>query len=310
MVPDIDHLGVHESVSAVFPPEVLMEGLSATGPTVSVVADEDIPDVDAVVTFAHRDAFVEHTEWIHSIQAGYDRFPLDKLRENDVTLTNSSGIHGESVGESVVGLMLSLARRLHTYVEAQQDNEWDRARWDEPFTLFDEQVCVVGLGTLGQGVAQRAAGLDMDVTGVRRKPTRVPHVPHVYTPNDLHDAIEDARFAVLTVPLTESTEGMIGPEELETMADDAYLVNVARGPVVQQDALVEALEEGDIAGAALDVFEEEPLPADSPLWDMDDVLITPHVAAMKRGYYEDIARLVRENLRLFDAGEGPVNHIV
>ncbi|MFW5938568.1 MAG: D-2-hydroxyacid dehydrogenase [Halanaeroarchaeum sp.] len=310
MAPDIDHLGVHESVSAVFPPEILMEALSDTGPTVSVVDDEDVPDVDGVVTFAHTDAFVEHTEWIHSIQAGYDRFPLDELRAKDVVLTNSSGIHGESVGESVAGLMLSLARRLYTYVEAQQDNEWDRARWDEPFTLFDEQVCVVGLGTLGQGVAQRAAGLDMDVVGVRRKPTRVPHVPDVYTPNELHEAIEDARFVVLTVPLTESTEGMIGPDELEAMPEDAYLVNVARGPVVQQDALVDALEDGDIAGAALDVFEAEPLPRDSPLWDMDDVLITPHVAATKRGYYEDIARLVRENLRLFAAGDDPVNRIV
>jgi D-2-hydroxyacid dehydrogenase (NADP+) len=310
MAPDVDHLGIHESVSAVFPPEVLMEALGDTGPTVSVIDDAGIPDVDAVVTFAHRDAFLEHVDWIHSIQAGYDRFPLDVLREEGVVLTNSSGIHGESVGESVLGLMLSLARRLHTYVDAQADHEWDRADWNEPFTLFDEEVCVVGLGTLGQGVARRAAGLDMDVTGVRRKPTRVPHVREVFTPNELQEAIETARFVVLTVPLTDATEGMMGPEEFEAMRDDAFLVNVARGPVVQQDALVDALEDGAIAGAALDVFEEEPLPADSPLWDQDDVLVTPHVAALERGYYEHVERLVRENVRLLGAGEDPVNHVV
>lgn len=310
MAPDIDELGVHESVSAVFPPEVLMQDLSDTGPTVSVVGDDEIADLDGVVTFAHLDAYVEHLDWIHSIQAGYDRFPLDELRENDVILTNSTGIHGEAVGETVLGLMSSFARRLHTYVEAQTENEWDAPAWDEPFTLFEESVCVVGLGTLGQGVARRAVGFDMAVSGVRRTPTRVPHVPEVYTPNELHEAIEDARFVVLTVPLTDATAGMFGPEEFAVMREDAYLVNVARGSVVQQDALIEALEAGQIAGAALDVFEEEPLPPESPLWDMDEVLVTPHVAARKRGYYEDIARLVRENLRLIDADEGPVNRIV
>ncbi|MFB6070392.1 MAG: D-2-hydroxyacid dehydrogenase [Halanaeroarchaeum sp.] len=310
MAPDIDRLGIHESVAAVFPPEVLMEALADTGPTVAVIGDDDVGDVDAVVTFDHHEDFVTDVEWIHSIQAGYDKFPLDALRGNGVVLTNSSGIHGESVGESVVGLMLSLARRLHTYVEAQAAHEWDRPRWDEPFTLFDESLCVVGLGTLGQGVARRAAGMDMAVTGVRRTPTRVPHVREVYTPDELHAAVEDARFVAVTVPLTDDTEGMFGPEEFEAMRDDAYLVNVARGPVVQQDALVEALEEGTIAGAALDVFEEEPLPADSPLWDVDDVLVTPHVAAMERGYYENVQRLVRENLRLLAAGDEPVNRIV
>ncbi|MFB6082229.1 MAG: D-2-hydroxyacid dehydrogenase [Halanaeroarchaeum sp.] len=310
MAPDIDRLGIHDSVAAVFPPEVLMEALADTGPEVSVIGDDEIADVDAVVTFDHHPDFVTELEWIHSVQAGYDKFPLDALDEAGVVLTNSSGIHGESVGESVLGQMLSLARRLFTYVEAQERGEWDRARWDEPFTLFDESLCVVGLGTLGQGIAQRAAGMDMHVTGVRRKPTLVPHVREVYTPNRLHEAIEDARFVAVTVPLSAATEGMFGPEEFEVMREDAYLVNVARGPVVQQDALIEAIEEGHIAGAALDVFEEEPLPADSPLWDMEEVLITPHVAAMERGYYEKIQRLVRENLRLFETDGAPVNRIV
>lgn len=310
MATDIERLGVHESVAAVFPPEILADLLADVDPAVSVIGDGDIADVDAVITFDHHPDFVTELEWIHSIQAGYDKFPLEALREHDVRLTNSTGIHGESVGESVLGLMLSLARRLYTYVENQTHHEWDSARWDEPFTLFDESVCVIGLGTLGQGVARRAAGMEMRVTGVRRKPTRVPHVRSVYTPNQLHEAIESARFVVLTVPLTESTAGMIGPEEFETMREDAYLVNVARGSVVQQDALVEALEADRIAGAALDVFEPEPLPTESPLWDMDEVLITPHVAAMEREYASKIETLVRENLRLLDAGESPVNFVV
>ncbi|MFB6094311.1 MAG: D-2-hydroxyacid dehydrogenase [Halanaeroarchaeum sp.] len=310
MAPQIDHLGVHESVSAVFPPATLVDALADLEPTVSAIDDADIADVDAVVTFAHREAFLDHVEWIHSIQAGYDRFPLADLEREGVALTNSTGIHGESVGETVVGQMLSLSRRLHTYVSAQDEHAWDRADWDEAFTLFSEPVTVVGLGTLGQGVARRAAGMDMAVTGVRRTPARVPHVREVHPPDALHEAIADARFVVVTVPLTEETEGMFGPAEFEAMREDAFLVNVARGDVVDQDALLEALEGDEIAGAALDVFEEEPLPADSPLWDTEDVLITPHVAAMKRDYYADVADLVRESVRLIGEGADPVNRVV
>ncbi|MFB6266430.1 MAG: D-2-hydroxyacid dehydrogenase [Halodesulfurarchaeum sp.] len=307
---DITRLGIHESVSAVFPPEVLAGTMTDAPTEVAVIDDSEIGTVDAVVTFDHHEDFLTEVAWIHSIQAGYDKFPLDELDRRGIVLTNSSGIHGESVGETVTGMMLSFARRLHTYVRNQETNAWDRPAWDEPFTLAGESVCVVGLGTLGQGVAQRAAGMDMDVCGVRRKPTRVPHVRTVYTPDRLEEAIEDVRFVVLTVPLTEETEGMLGEEEFEAMPDDAYLVNVARGPVVDEAALVEALEAGDIAGAGLDVFETEPLPSDSPLWDMDEVIITPHVAALTRDYYRDIAAIVSENLRLLQSGASPVNQIV
>jgi len=307
---DIETLGIHESVAPVFPPEMLAGALSDVGPEVVVVEDEDFVGVDGLVTLAYRESSLEHVDWIQTIQAGYDRFPLADLEAQSVVLTNSAGIHGESVGETAIGLLLSLARRLHTYTRTQPDREWNRPNWDEPFTLFGKSICVVGLGTLGQGIATRAAGLDMDVVGVRRKPTRVSHVREVYTPDRLHEAIEDARFVAITVPLTDETEGMIDTAAFEAMRDDAYIVNVARGSVIDESAMIRALETGEIAGAALDVFEEEPLPADSPLWDMEDVIVTPHVAAMTRDYYRDIASLVAENVRLLRAGETPVNQVV
>lgn len=307
---DITKLGIHDSVRPVFPPEVLAEALNVVAPDVKVIDDEEIPSVDAVVTFAYRESFLEHVEWIHTIQAGYDRFPLADLEAHDVVLTNSEGIHGESVGETAIGLMLSHARLLHRYVENQSAKAWDRPAWDEAFTLYGESVCVVGLGTLGQGIARRAAGMDMDVVGVRRNPVREPHVGTVFTPENLHEAISDARFVAIALPHTEETEGMFGPEEFEVMREDAYLINVGRGPVVQEDALIEALEAGDIAGAGLDVFEEEPLPRDSPLWEMHNVIVTPHVAAMTRDYYRDIAPIVRENVRRLNEGESPVNLVV
>jgi D-2-hydroxyacid dehydrogenase (NADP+) len=312
MVPDgIERLGVHESVEAVFPPERLEMALSGLNAEVVVLGDDPdaVADCDGLVTFAYRDWFLDAVEWIHTIQAGYDRFPLDELESKGVALTNSTGIHGESVGETVAGYMLSLARRLHTYAGNQQHREWDRPAWDEPFTVAGESLCVVGLGTLGRGIAERADALGMDVTGVKRTPESVPGVETVYGNEDLHRAIADAKFVALTVPLTEETRNLVGSEELARMDDDAYLINVARGGVVDQDALVEALSTGELAGAALDVFEEEPLPADSPLWDHEEVIVTPHAAAATRDYFRDIAELVRENVDRIEDGRDLHNRV-
>ncbi|WP_122090335.1 D-2-hydroxyacid dehydrogenase [Halalkalicoccus subterraneus] len=305
----IDQLGIHDSVRAVFPPEQLREALSGNGPEVRVVSGEGIGDCEAVVTFAYEESLLE-CEWIHSIQAGYDRFPLSELEEREVVLTNSTGIHGDSVGETGVGYMLMLARRLGQYARQQERKEWDRPAWDVPFTLAGESVCVVGLGTLGQGIARRASALGMDVTGVRRSGEPVEGVERVYPSEELHEAISGARFVALAVPLTDETEGLLSEAELGVMREDGYLINVSRGGVVDQDALVTGLESGAIRGAALDVFETEPLPKESPLWGMEEVLVTPHAAAYTRGYYEAIGELVEGNLARLETGDEFENRVV
>lgn len=305
----IDRLGVHDSVSAVFPPEQLRDALSGTGPGVGIVDDEGARECDAVVTFAYEEAFLD-CDWIHSIQAGYDRFPLDELENRGVVLTNSTGIHGDSVGETVAGYMLMLARRLGQYARQQERKEWTRPDWDVPFTLAGESVCVVGLGTLGRGIAERANALGMAVTGVRRSGEPVEGVDRVHTDDELHEAIAGSTFVALAVPLTDETEGLIGEPELAAMDAGSHLINVSRGSVVDQEALVSALEADEIRGAALDVFAEEPLPEDSPLWAMDDVLVTPHAAAYTRRYYESIAALVRANLERVGAGEPFENRVL
>ena len=309
----VETIGVHDSLDAVFPPAVLRDALAESHPdlTVRVVGtDASLTDCDALVTFAYDDAILEaEPTWVHSIQAGVDRFPLDEFAARGVPLTNSTGIHGDAVGESVLGTMLMLARRLHDYRSSQERREWDRPDWDEPFTLRGESCCVVGLGTLGRGIATRADAVGMDVVGVKRTPTPVDGVRTVYPATDLGEAIADARFVSLAVPLTDRTEGLVGAPEFERMREDAYLVNVARGGVVDQSALVTALAEGEIAGAALDVFEAEPLPEESPLWGMKDVIVTPHATAATGAYYERIAALVRENLRRLAAGDGLANRV-
>jgi len=304
-------LGIHTSVGQVFPPVHLRDALTELGPVPFVPDERPVEDCDALVTFEWDPVFLDAgLDWIHSIQAGVDRFPFEDLSDLEIRLTNSTGIHGDTVGETVVGYMTSLARRLHVYRSRQERREWRPPAWDEPFTLAGEPVTVVGLGTLGRGVASRADGLEMRVRGVRRTPTPVEHVERIYAPADLTEAITDARFVVLTVPLTDETTGLIGEAELDAMRSDAYLINVARGPVVDQAALVDALKSGAIAGAALDVFEDEPLPDSSPLWEMDDVVVTPHAAAATRDYADRIADLVRENSRRLANGEALANAVV
>jgi D-2-hydroxyacid dehydrogenase (NADP+) len=307
-------LGVHDSVDAVFPPAVLRDALADDRPDLTVRVVESAADLaacDAAVTFTHDPAFFDaDLRWVHSIQAGVDRFPLDAFEAAGVTLTNSTGIHGDAVGESVLGTLLMLARRLHVYRSSQDRREWSRPAWDEPFTLRGESLCVVGLGTLGRGIATRADAIGMSVSGVKRTPTPVDGVETVYPSGDLDEAVADARFVALAVPLTDRTEGLVGERTFARMREDAYLVNVARGGVVDQSALVTALDTGLIAGAALDVFETEPLPPASPLWEMDEVIVTPHASAAVHDYYERVAALVRENLRRVDAGEAPANRVV
>ncbi len=309
---DVARIGVHESVERVFPPEELREFLDDAGPEVAVVGDpNEVEGCDLLVTLAWDERFLDAgIGWIHSIQAGVDRFPFEDLESNGITLTNSTGIHGESVGETVVGYMLTFARRLHVYLHNQRDHEWTTPAWDEPFTLNGRSVCVVGLGTLGRGIASRASALGMRVTGVKRTVEPVPDVQQVHPQDELLSAVEGVDFVALACPLTEETHHLVDEEVLAAMDDGSYLLNVARGSVIDEDALVEALRGGELAGAALDVFEEEPLPADSPLWDFEEVLVTPHKSGSTWEYYQLVGELVYENLERDERGEELINRVV
>ena len=306
----LDRLLVHDSVGITFPPQLLLDELTDLGLPVEVVGDDaDFGPGDVVVAFGPRPGFLD-ADWVHCIRAGYDEFDVDAYESAGVTLTNSTGIHGTTIGETVVGYLLAFARRLHVYRDAQSDHEWLDLPYEDPFTLNGERLCVVGLGTLGRGIAERADALGMDVVGVRRSADPVPGVREVYPTEDLHEAIADARFVALATPLTPETEGLFGTPEFETMCDDAYLVNVARGAVVDESALVAALDQGAVSGAALDVFESEPLDSESPLWDAEEVIVTPHAGAQTRDYHRDIAELVRTNVGRARSDEELVNRVV
>lgn len=306
---ELRRLCVHESVEAKIPKEAFVEAFDGLSiPTELVGNGETYDETDAVASFAPRSEFLD-AAWVHVIRAGYDEFDTDAYGTANVPLTNSTGIHAATVGEIAVGYMLSLARLLHIYRDHQNVHDWYMPTYERPFTIENERLCVVGLGTLGKGIARRADALGMDVVGVRRSDEPIPSVSTIYNPEDLHEAIEDARFVALAVPHTPATEGLIDTDEFETMRDDAYLINVARGPIVDENALVTALESGAITGAALDVFETEPLPEESPLWDMDEVVISPHKGSATNRYHRDIASLVKENVHRFQSGKNLKNRV-
>ena len=217
-------------------------------------------------------------DWVATTATGYDIYEFDRFESRGVSLTHMPTIYGSAVSEHAISMALAISRRLYDYHDLQAENRWQRRK--SHMTDFDgDTVCVVGLGNIGEATTERLRSFGMTVRGVKRTVQGYDGAAdEVYAQDDLLEALDGVRLVILAVPLTEGTRGLVGVNELDATRDDAVLVNVARGPVVDSDALVDALETGSIRAAGLDVFDEEPLPPDSPLWDREDVHLTPHVA--------------------------------
>lgn len=237
-------------------------------------------------------------KWLNSIYAGVEAFPLDVLAQRGVVLTNGAGINAVPIAEYVVLLMLAQSKNYREVVRAQERREWLK---DSPGKreLFGSSALILGYGAIGQEVEKRLAGFGMGVSKARRSPG-----PGVLGPDEWRGHLGEFDWIVIAVPATAETEGMIGAAELAAMKADAVLVNVARGSVIDQDALTEALNAGRIGGALLDVTTPEPLPEDHPLWALDNAQITMHLTgkAQNRMYQRSAARFL-ENLARYGRGE-------
>ena len=254
----------------------------------------------------------QNLRWFQMWSAGADwllRYP--EAIELDFVLTSASGLHAIPISEHIFGFLLAFARGLHGSRGTQQRREWPpRDELDPVFELAGKTMVLVGLGSIGQRTARLASALDMRVLGVRRHPRiDAPFVEAVHGPDALLGLLPEADFLVLAVPHTHETHGMIGEPEFRAMKPTAYLVNIGRGGTVQEPALIRALEEGWIAGAGLDVFETEPLPDDSPLWAMHNVLVTGHYSGHTPHYQVRALDIVLDNLQRYNAGE-PMRNVV
>jgi len=229
-----------------------------------------------------------------STYAGYDHLPLSALSEHGVALTTASGVHGSNIAEYVVGAWLAFARGFFTAKQQQRANVWQAFQATD---FAGSRVCVVGMGALGEAIIDRLDGFDVETVAVRHSPEKPTPTDEVYGYDGIHEAVAGARYIALACPLTDETRGLIGEAVLGTMHPNSVLVNIARGPVVDTEALVDALQRNHVGAAALDVTDPEPLPADHPLWEFENVLITPHVAGHTPRYYDRLADIVAENVR-------------
>ncbi len=245
-------------------------------------------------------------KWIHSTAAGVDQLLFPEVLEREILVTTSSGIHAIPLCEHVFAMMLALSRRLHYAIRQQIHRRWDR-RGSVGGELGGGTLGILGLGHIGVELAKRAVAFEMRVIGTKRTPSPVPFVERVLPPEGLDEVLMESDVVVIALPLTPQTRGLIGERELRLMKPTAFLINVGRGPIVQERALIRALREGWIAGAALDVFEQEPLPADSPLYDLENVILTPHVAGTSPRYMDRAIPLFCENLGRYLRGEPLLN---
>jgi phosphoglycerate dehydrogenase-like enzyme len=223
-------------------------------------------------------------------------------------LTNASGVHAIPISEHILSLILAFGRGIHHAVRAQATSNWKSPPREGIFELVGKTMVLIGVGAIGERTARISAALGMRVLGVRRHPSLdATGVESMFGMDQLMDVLPQGDFVVLTVPLTNETQGMIGEPELRAIKPTAYLFNIGRGSTIQQDVLIQALQEGWIAGAGLDVFEEEPLPQDSPLWNMENVIVTAHYSGSTPHYDERALGIFMDNLRRYRAGEPLLN---
>lgn len=276
---------------------------------------EELSDAQfLIVSIDWKDRYLEiapNLKWIQSISAGIDLFPLEKLKERGIKLTSASGIHRVPASEYALGCILLFSKQLLLARENQITRTWDRYGLTFSNEVKGKTVCIIGLGAIGTEVAKKAKCFGMNVLGVKRDiSSSTRYTDRVYPPHDISRVLKLADFVVLSCPLTSQTKRLIGRKEFGLMKETAYLINLSRGQIVVESDLVEAIENKMIAGAALDVFENEPLPRKSKLWDLSNVLVTPHIAGRSAKYSERVAKLFAENYQRLESGKELKNQVL
>ncbi len=263
-----------------------------------------------------REAFraAENLRWVHSGAAGVSGTLYPEMRASDVVLTNSAGLHAEPMAEHALAMALHFARGLDVAERARAERRWahgDLAGSGGPLrVLAGCRLGVLGYGGVGSAVGRRAAALGMRVLGLRRTPAEAPaEVERMLVPDELDRLLRESDVLVVALPETDATRDLLGAPELALLGEEGVLINLSRGAVVDEEALVSALGAGRIRGAGLDVFREEPLPADHPLWEMENVLITPHVAGVSGRFWERETGLLLENVERYLNGRPLRNRV-
>lgn len=239
--------------------------------------------------------------WIQSWSAGVNSFPLEQLKVREILLTTASGVHAYPISETIFAMMLGFTRNIHTYVRNQLKKQWDDTNLK--LEIHDKTIGIIGVGEIGLETAKIAKAFGMKVIGVRNSGKQAKFVDEMYKTEQLPTVLKQCDFVIVCLPLTKKTHHLFGKEQFKQMKSTAFFVNIGRGEIVDENALISALRNGKIAGAGLDVFEKEPLQEDSPLWDLENVIITPHTAGSTAQYDQRvIENILIPNLKNYLSG--------
>jgi len=279
-------------------------------PEISIHAatkEEEVGDfiekTDILLTIRISDALIKRAsklQWIHAMTTGVDYLVnLPSLRK-EVLITSSRGIHGPQMSEMAFLLMLALNRNFPQVVRNQAQRVWER--WPAKL-LYQKKVGILGIGAIGEEIARKCKVFGMTVFGIDIVKRKVDAVDYFHGPEELPRIAQEVDYLIIVVPNTPQTQKMVGPKVLSSMKPTAFLINIGRGEVVDEEALIHTLERGKIAGAALDTFPTEPLPKEHPLWGMKNVIITPHVGGLSDISVQQVVSIFEKNLRFFLRGE-------
>jgi phosphoglycerate dehydrogenase-like enzyme len=277
-----------------------------------------LPEADVAFTpFVDRDVFPSATrlKWVQSAAVGVGSLMFPELLASDVVITSARGIRAQSIAEHVLGVTLALSRRLPVALRAQAAHRWAQDELEGPESgvrlLNGARLGIVGFGSIGSAIARLATPFGMRISAIRRRAAGalIDGVDEILPPDRLDQLLAKSDVIVLSLPHTPDTKQIIGRRELDRIKRGALLVNIARGKLVDDAAVVEALQDGRLGGAALDVFTREPLDAASPYWDLPNVIVTPHTAGAMQDYWTPLVALFSDNLRRFDRGEPLLNVI-
>jgi len=273
---------------------------------------EYLPQTEILLIFLHGDrAMIDaapQLKWIQAITAGVDDLPLEEIVRRGIRLTNGRGIHTIHMAEYAIAAMINLARNFHLMFRNQMRRQWKRG-------VPQEEICgatvgIIGLGAIGREIACKAAFMGMRVVGVKRTPAPLAHVDTVYGPEDMRRVFRQSDYVINLLPATPDTAKMIDRRCFEAMKPTASFINMGRGTTVNEADLIDALRRRRIKALVSDVYETEPLPPESPLWDLENAILTPHICGVSPHYMDRAMEIIEHNLGVYLSGTGDMRNVV
>jgi phosphoglycerate dehydrogenase-like enzyme len=252
-------------------------------------------------------AAAPHVKWVHTSAVAVETLCLNELFARGIVVSNTRGVQAVPIAEHVMAVVLALSKQLPFALDHQREGRWAQNQFTGerlPWLLKGKTIGIVGVGTIGSEIARRADAFGMDVVGMRRRVgAAVDGIERMFGPEQLYQFLKQCHVLVIAAPLTPQTHSLLGAEQFAQLPKGAIVVNVGRAKIIDTDALVESLKSGHLGGAALDVYPQEPLPPEHPLWKAPNVILTPHTSGFRQGHWDEVIELFAENLERFQRGE-------